>query len=342
MSRALVTGGTGMLGSYVVHHLLNEGASVRVLARNPARAESLSRRGVEVVAGDICDAASLARAVHGVDVVYHAAATIGGDSDWGAYRRGNVEGTRHVLEAVLRGGARLVHVSSTAVFGRHRFFDRPTDETVPLPELPPEDAYGRSKQESEKLVLAAHRSGKGWVTVVRPPVMYGLRDRQFVPRIAPLIRRGVLPLLAGGSARMTLVHGDAVAQGMILASRLDVARGRVHHLTDDFPVTVKGMVEWAAQGLGVRVRWIPLPGPLGSLAFSGLAVALRVAGRSDLARHLPGTRSMLTRDNPFCSQRARAELGWRPEVHPSEGLPEAFRAWIEDRHGGPAVRKEGA
>jgi nucleoside-diphosphate-sugar epimerase len=339
MSSALVTGGTGMLGSHVVDLLLSEGQSVRVLARDPGRAAHLTRRGVEVVAGDLADAASVARATRGVEVIYHAAAAIGSDSDWESYRMGNVLGTRNVLDAAIRHGARLVHVSSTAVFGRHRFFDRPTDETIPLPELPPEDAYGRSKQAAEALVLDAHRSGRGWVTVVRPPVMYGLRDRQFVPRLAPVVRRGVFPLVAGGSARMTLVHGDAVARGMLLAARSEDARGRVFHLTDDFPVTVREMVQWAGEGLGVRVRWIPLSEPVASAAFGGLAWALRLVGRGDLARHAPGTLSMLTRANPFSSRRAREELGWRPEIHPREGIPQAFGAWLQERSEAPHEAK---
>ena len=72
-----------------------------------------------------------------------------------------------------------------------------TDESTPLPELPAADAYGRSKQEAERLVLAAHAAGRVWASVVRPPLMYGKRDRQFVPRLGPVLERGFFPLVAG-------------------------------------------------------------------------------------------------------------------------------------------------
>lgn len=341
MITALVTGGTGMLGSHVVDRLLLDGARVRVLARSARGTGFLQERGVEVAEGDLLDPPSLDRAVAGTEVVYHVAAAIGSDSDHETYQLGNVVGTLNVLDAAARRGARMVYVSSTSVFGRHRFFDRPTDESTPLPELPPADAYGRSKQEAEQRVLAAHHAGRAWVTVVRPPVMYGLRDRQFVPRLAPVLRRGVFPLVAGGTARMTLVHGDAVARGMIRASCRDEAGGQVYHLTDDFPVTVRSMVEWAAKGLGVRMRFIPVPGPVGAAGFTLLGLALRLVGREDLARHAPGTHTMLTRDNPFSSQRARDELGWTPEIRPEEGLPHAFRWWRDAQAGASAAAGEG-
>ncbi|NNK63941.1 MAG: NAD-dependent epimerase/dehydratase family protein, partial [Gemmatimonadetes bacterium] len=191
--RALVTGATGMLGSHVVERLLAEGTEVRALVREPSRATWLARQNVDLARGDLLDPISLRAAARGCDEVYHAAAVIGAGGDWETFRRGNVHGTRALAEAAGEAGAPMVHVSSTAVFGRHRFFPHPTDETCPLPELPAEDAYGRSKQEAERVVLEAHARGTMHGVVVRPPVMYGLRDRQFIPRLGTVLSRSILP-----------------------------------------------------------------------------------------------------------------------------------------------------
>jgi len=123
--------------------------------------------------------------------------------------------------------------------------------------------------------------------------MYSRRDRQFVPRVGPVLRRGTFPLIGGGRTTLTLVHAGSVARGAVLAARTDRAAGRVYHLTNDFPVDTRTLVRCAAEGLGVRVRGV------------------------------------LTRDNPFSSARARAELGWSPDVRPETALTEAFRWWHE-------------
>jgi UDP-glucose 4-epimerase len=246
----------------------------------------------------------------------------------------NVTGTAHLLAAVAAAGSRLVHVSSTSVFGRQRYRSAPTDESAPLPDLPAADAYGRSKQEAERLVLDAHAGGRAWAVVVRPPVMYGRRDRQFAPRLGPVLERGVFPLIGGGRTRLTLVHADAVADGAIRAATNDAAGGRVYHLTNDFDVTVAEMVRFAARGLERRVLAPRLPVAVGRVAFRALARALVAAGRRDLAPHAEGLLQMLTRDNPFTSERARRELGWSPVIRPAEGLPEAFRWWKDSRGAG--------
>jgi nucleoside-diphosphate-sugar epimerase len=326
---ALVTGATGMLGSYIVDELLAEGRRVRAFVRDRGRASFLAARGVELASGSLDDGASVVVAARGCDVLFHAAAEIGSGDAWERFRSGNVEGTANVVEAACAHGARLVHVSSTAVFGAARYRDTPTDERVPLPELPQHDAYGRSKQAAERIVLGAHAAGRLQATVVRPPVMYGRRDRQFVPRVGPVLRRGAFPLIDGGRTTLTLVHAGSVARGAVLAARTDRAAGRVYHLTNDFPVDTRTLVRCAEEGLGVRVRGVHVPRAAGRAGFAGLALALRMVGRGDLARHAGGTLDMLTRNNPFSSARARAELGWSPDVPPETALTEAFRWWRE-------------
>jgi nucleoside-diphosphate-sugar epimerase len=93
MRRALVTGATGMLGSYLVQRLIDGGYGVRALARNPERAQWLRDAGADVVQGELADARALIAAADGCAIVVHAAAAIGPQSDWESFRIGNVQGT---------------------------------------------------------------------------------------------------------------------------------------------------------------------------------------------------------------------------------------------------------
>jgi nucleoside-diphosphate-sugar epimerase len=287
--------------------------------------------GAEVVFGDLTDPGSLHAAAARCDAIFHTAAAIGTARNPEAFRIANVLGSEHVVAAAEAAGCRLVHVSSTAVFGHRRYGVLPTDESVPLPELPDHDAYGRSKQEAERVVLAAHAAGRISASVLRPPVMYGRRDRQFAPRLGPLLQRGVFPLVGGGTTTLSLVHADAVAEAAVRAATLDAAAGRVYHVTDDFAVTVAELVRYAALGLGRRVLAPGVSRGAARFAFKALAVALVMAGRPDLAPHATGVLDMFSRNNPFTSERARRELGWSPSIRPVDGIPDAFRWWSEHR-----------
>jgi nucleoside-diphosphate-sugar epimerase len=329
--QALVTGATGMLGSYIVGRLVATGWEVRALVRpGSGTSEStawLEELGARRVEGALEDAASLVAAAAGCDVVFHAAAVIGSGGSWTEFHRGNVNGTAHVVAAAAAGDARLVHVSSTAVYGRERYRPEPTSECVGLPELPRHDVYGRSKQEAEAVVLGAHRAGRVWATVVRPPVMYGRRDRQFAPRVGAVLARGLFPRIGGGGTTLSLVHAGSVAEGAVLAARSEVAGGQVYLLTNDYRVTTTDLVRCAAEGLGRRI-WSPsVPASIGRAGFAALTWGLRARGRADLARHAAGTLEMLTRDNPFTSERARRELGWAPSGCRDALLADAFRWW---------------
>ena len=324
---ALVTGATGLLGSYLVEQLLEDGWGVRALVRRPEQARWLEEAGAKLFAGDITDRPSITSAASGCSLVFHAAASVGVGNDWETFRLGNVEGTENVLHASAASGARFVFVSTTGVFGRARYREVPTDESVPLPKLPEHEVYGRSKQAAERLVLEAHERGTAWTAIVRPPVMYGVQDRQFVPRIAPILQRGFFPLLGGGTSTMSLTHARSIAEGALLVGTNESAGGKIYHLTDDFPITVSDLVRYGAEGLGCRVRRVHVPTAVAKIGFGVLKPLLVAIGRSDLAPHTEGTLDMLTRNNPFTSRRAREELGWVPTTRPEAGLPEAFRSW---------------
>lgn len=334
MSTALITGATGLVGSYLAERLLADGWTVRALVRSPERAaRSLDAR-IEPRGGDVLDEASFANAAAGCDVVFHTAANIIVRGGWESYRVTNVEGTRHAILAAERARARLLHVSSVAVYGSSTRYEAArrggrTDESTPLQPLPERALYARSKRESEAQVLQAHAQGRVWATTVRPCVIYGRRDRQFVPRMGKLIQRGVIPLLRGGRATMGVVHAANVADGCILAATSDVAGGKAYNLANDFEVTVRRFFELAGEGLGRRPRFVPLPLGAARVLVRGVRAVSRLltGGRFNLVGN--AAVDFLAEDNPFSSDRARRELGWRPTVRPEEGVVDAFRWWRE-------------
>lgn len=175
----MVTGGTGYLGSALVHLLVERGYAVRAVVRDPARAAALLPAAVEPVAADLGAGAggssaavgALTEAARGCDGILHVAGTVGGSLD--ELRATNVEGTRRVLAAAVAAGVpRFVYTSSSAAV---------MDATGLLaeePQGPPAltDPYSVSKAEAEVLVLAAARAGLD-ACVVNPTSVYGPSPR---------------------------------------------------------------------------------------------------------------------------------------------------------------------
>lgn len=334
-SVALVTGATGLVGSHIVDRLLADGWSVRALSRAQERARVMLPDGVDILAGDVLDEASFARAASGCHVVFHAAASIT-VRGWEAYRVTNVEGTRNAIVAAERAKARLLQLSSVAVYGPAARYDAArrgdrTDENTPLAPLSERAHYARSKRESEQMVLRAHAQGRIWAAAVRPAVVYGRRDRQFVPRMAVLIRRGAIPLLRGGSATLAVVHAENVAQGAVLAATTDIAGGKAYNLANDYDVSVRRFFDLAGEGLGKRPRWIPMPLWAARGALRAVRGVTRIVTGGRLNVVASATIDFISEDNPFSSERARRELGWAPAVRPETGIPDAFRWWKEQQ-----------
>ena len=331
MRRALVTGATGLVGSHIVERLHADGWDVRALVRDRDRVSWLRPLGAEPVVGDVLDARAFARAAVSCDAIFHCAAAILPErAEWEAYRGTNVDGTCNAIAAARASGARLLQLSSVSVYGgASRYRDTPTDESVELPPLPETAYYARSKRESEALVLDAHRRGEIWGCAVRPDVIYGKRDRQFVPRIGKVIARGIFPLLNGGRSTLAIVHAANVADGAVRAVLTDAAGGRAYNLANDYDVTVRDFVRLAAQGLRRRVRLVPVPMVLAKVVFKLVTMIIGVARRGAALSQAGGAVAFVSLDNPFSSERARRELGWSPPVRPEVGIPEAFRWWAD-------------
>jgi nucleoside-diphosphate-sugar epimerase len=340
VSTALITGATGLVGSHIAERLISDGWQVRALVRNPSAARSVPVE-IELRTGDVLDEASFVAAARGVDVVFHTAANIIASGGWESYRVTNIEGTRNAILAAGRAGARLLHLSSVAVYGAATRYDAAkaggrTSEETPLAPLPDRAFYARSKRESEALVLTAHARGEVWATAVRPDVIYGPRDRQFVPRMAKLLRlRLPVPLLRGGRSTFAVVHATNVAEGAILAATSDIAGGKTYNLANDYDVSVRRFFELAGEGLGLRPTFVPMPLWIAREGLRGVKVAARLLTGGRFSLVSGSAIDFIAEDNPFTSDRAKRELGWSPKVRPETGIPEAFRWWaIAERQKG--------
>ena len=165
----LVTGATGLLGSHIVEKLRAAGEDVRALVRPTSDTRFLDTLGVDKAVGDVTDPESIARALDGVQTVYHSAARVGDWGPWEEFVAITIDGTRNMIEAAARANVqRFLHISSISAYGHVDGEGLVLDETAPLGQkLYKWSYYSRAKVEAERIVWAAHEAGDVPVTVIR-------------------------------------------------------------------------------------------------------------------------------------------------------------------------------
>lgn len=174
--KAFVTGGTGFVGCHIVRALRERGDEVRCLARSSSPRDNLAGLDVEVVTGDLTDAAALERAVDGCDAVFHCAADYRlYVPDPAAMFAANVDGTRNVLAAAEKAGARrIVYTSTVGALGLHDD-GTPADETAPVSYAKMIGTYKQSKYRAERVAEEFAARGAP-VVIVNPSTPVGERD----------------------------------------------------------------------------------------------------------------------------------------------------------------------
>ena len=243
-----MTGATGFVGSHLAAALVGAGLRPRLLARDPRRLLPELAGRAEPVAGALESGEALDSLVAGCGTVFHLAGVVRAGSAAG-FDLGNRVGTECLVAALRRRAptARLVHVSSLAAAGPSN------DPAGVAPEDPagPVSAYGRSKLAAE----AAARAVSEWV-IVRPPAIFGPRDTD-VLQFFRLAARGIVPLPAGERWVTTAYVSDVVRA--LLAAGAGEVRGRVLHLGDPRPMTMRTLIGTLAAAGGVRARVVPVP-----------------------------------------------------------------------------------
>jgi nucleoside-diphosphate-sugar epimerase len=312
----LVTGGSGFLGSHVVERLARAGRPVRALVRSSSDTRFLaSLPNVELVPGAVDDLASVRRAAQGVTGIVHVAGLVKARSP-DEFMRINRGGTENLLDAALENKAslrRFVLVSSLAAL-------RPSAPNgAPIPEDAeprPVTDYGKSKLAAERAALA--RKNDLSLVILRPPAIYGPRDREILAFFKS-IKLGVLPLLGSTTNRLSMIYGSDCAAACIAALDHDVPSGSAYHVDDGRVHTLEELIVLAEAAMGQKAKLrFHLPRRLVETAAFGAELYGRATNRA----------VMLTRDklNELFEQwvcdstRARNELDFRPEVSFEDGV----------------------
>jgi dihydroflavonol-4-reductase len=271
--RALVTGATGFVGSHLAHALRQQGSEVTAMARSAAKAKALIEAGVRVIPGDLYDSGALQRAAEQQDVVFHVAGMVAARNE-AEFMMANRDGTSNVVAAAAAAGAgRLVLVSSLAAAG-------PAPRGAPLSgdETPrPVTAYGRSKLAAEMVV----RNGALPWSIVRPPVVYGPRDREIL-KVFRLARLGIAPVFGDGAQELSAVHAGDLAGALIAVGSSPSTFARTYTACHPEVFTTADFGHAVGAAMGRTVATVRIPGVVGRAVLSVTEAAAKVAGRTTI------------------------------------------------------------
>jgi dihydroflavonol-4-reductase len=317
--RIFLTGGTGYIGGALCRRLVAEGHRVRALVRPTSRRGDLEALGVECVAGDILQPATLVEAAAGVDWVVHAAAELDMETPLERMRATNVAGSDHVAAAALAAGARMLALSSVAAFGGSPADGSPADEEGPV-QHPLPTRYCVTKHEGERALDAYEGRGLA-LNVVYPSLVFGPpgKSRGTNVILRDLVR-GRVPVMIGGDRWVSWVYLEDLVDGLVRvierapAGRRYLMTGEARQLAD--------VVVHACRLAGSRPPRLRLP--VGVVK----ALAPAVAGLYRLAGRRPPLTPQLVRSIErhwrFDDARARRELDWQPR-----GLDAALPPTVE-------------
>jgi nucleoside-diphosphate-sugar epimerase len=312
----LLTGGSGFLGSHIAEQLSRAGTPVRALVRRTSNTTFLSALPqVELYTCALEDRASLGRALDGVTAIVHCAALVKARSE-AEFLEVNAEGTERLLEAAERTGDRLerfVLVSSLAAVG-------PSDQSgAPVsPDATPNPvtAYGRSKRAAECAALAMR--DRLPVTILRPPAIYGPRDREILA-FFQAVNWGILPTVGSELNKLSIVYGPDAARACIAAIQADVPSGSRFFVDDGCVYTFKELLSAVEDALGKRA-WVRFPLPRRLLETVALGNELYGRLRNQPVMFTPDKCRELFAQWVTDSRPTQAALGWKPEVQIREGI----------------------
>ncbi|MDH5637617.1 MAG: NAD-dependent epimerase/dehydratase family protein [Nitrospinota bacterium] len=324
--KALVTGGRGFLGRYIIEKLLEKKWSVSSLSRLPD--PELLKLGVPTITASVTDKAALVAACAGMDVVFHVAAKVGMGGPWSEFYKTNVIGTQNVIKACLHNGVtRLVYTSSPSVVFDGNDHDL-LDESTPYPTKYLAH-YPETKAMAEREVLRANGRDGLLTCSLRPHLVWGPRDTNLIPRLIDRAKKGKVKIIGDGNNVVSNVYVENAADAHLLAAEKLAAgspasgspvAGSTYFIAQPEPVKLWDWINEILEGLDLPRVTRKVPFGVAYTAGGAMELVYRALGlRSEpmMTRFLA---QQLARNHHYSIEKARRELGWEPAIGHKEGM----------------------
>jgi nucleoside-diphosphate-sugar epimerase len=310
------------VGGRLAHLLVERRHSVRCLVRKTSNIAHLSSLRIDYVFGDVLRPESLAPAVEGVEWIFHVAGVTkarGADE----FQRINAGGASAILDACARRSSppeAVVVVSSLAAAGPSRDGHPLREDEPPRPITP----YGYSKLETER--IAGTYGDRLHVSVVRPPGVYGPRDRELLPlfRLAAL---GVAPRLVGRHA-LSLVHVDDLARGLVAAAEGARPGARVYCIAHPELLDLADVMSLIGSTVSRPHTALTVPSSVLAVVATAFAVDTRLRGKVHVFDSHKAL-DLVQRGWVCAVDRAREELGFEATIDARRGIAETG-AWYRE------------
>ncbi|HLB58705.1 MAG TPA: NAD-dependent epimerase/dehydratase family protein [Bdellovibrionota bacterium] len=265
MSKVLVTGGHGFIGSHLVEQLIWQGYQVRCLVRPTSNLRWVRNLNVELVTGDLHSPNTLLEAVKGQEMIFHCAAVLKGKNS-SDFDQTNLEGTVNLLEAtkvVNPDVERVVILSSIAATG-----PSPSKRKILSEEDPcnPVSHYGRSKLKMEEFINERYHKDLP-LTVIRPPFVFGPRDDKVLPLF--FMTKWGIQIEDNPERAMNLVYVKDLVKGILAAGVSPLAEGETYFILDPHAYSWREILKNVAKILNRRPLRIHLPQPIFSTLVRG-------------------------------------------------------------------------
>lgn len=284
--RAVITGGTGFLGSHLADILLEKNYEVLCLSRGLTDTSYLDSIKVPVIKASITDKKSLEDNIKEGDTVFHIAAILGAaKASKEQYQKINVEGTVNVLEAAIAKKAKtFVFISSFGTMGPVGTPEKPMTEETPCK---PDSLYGESKYEAEQKIKELAKD-KITCIIVRAPIIFGPRANQnsAASKLFNNMRKKTFVIIGDTENYFPICYVKNLTSAMIHFAGKHAAGIHTYIIADGDPVKFRGLLAHISRAFGVNKRIVRIPY---LLAYS-IAAVLELTGK------LLGFTPMLSRD----------------------------------------------
>ncbi|MCS7056937.1 MAG: NAD(P)-dependent oxidoreductase [Thermoflexales bacterium] len=313
----LITGGSGFLGINLTRYLLGKGHEV--ICYDIADFDYPERDRITFIRADIRDRAALERAMPGVNIVVHAAAALPLYSKEDIYTT-DVVGTRNVVDAAYQAGVeRLIHISSTAVYGIPDH--HPIREDDRLQGVGP---YGEAKIEAERICLEYREKGM-CIPIIRPKSFIGPERLGVFALLYDWAREGRgFPVLGNGKNRYQYLDVEDLCDAIYLCCTLpcektndtfNIGAKEFGSVAEDF----QAVLDYAGHGKKVR----PLPA-------EPVIWALRILEVFKLSPLYKWVYETISKDSFVSIEKAERVLGFKPKYSNKDALLRNYRWYLDN------------